>query len=138
MPSVADQPMSRQEIDALADAFFEAFIRQDADALEQLYGPDLIMSAPSGVRSGVDHVRLVREGAIDVQGLHYDEVRREVFDGGFVQQHLVCCTLPTGAEMRKPACIVVRVAGGRIVGFDQYFDPTALRDEPMYRALEAR
>lgn len=123
-------------IDAIADAFFDAFVRQDADVLETLYAPDLVMCSPSGQRSGAEHLRLIREGVIAFEDLHYDEIRRDVFENGFVQQHIVCCTLPSGAEMRKPACIVVHVDGGRIIGFDQYFDPTPLRDEPMYHELE--
>jgi ketosteroid isomerase-like protein len=122
-------------IEHVADAFFKAFISQDADALERLYDPDLMMTSPSGTRSGAEHARLVREGAMDVTDLHYEEIQRDIFDGGFVQQHLVCCVLPTGTTMRKPACVVVRVANGRIVGFNQYFDPAPLRDEPMYLHL---
>src|SRR5262245_44292590 len=97
----------RSDIDALADTFFDAFIRQDADALEALYAPDLVMSSPSGLRRGSEHLRLIRDGVIAFEGLHYEEIRRDVFSDGFVQQHLVCCTLPSGREMRKPACIVV-------------------------------
>ena len=112
-----------RSIEEVADAFFDAFINGDADALEEMYDPELVMSSPSGSRSGADHLALVRQGALQVEGLQYEEIRRQVFDGGFVQQHLVCCTLPSGAVMRKPACVVVGVSRGRIVSFDQYFDP---------------
>ena len=37
--------------------------------------------------------------------------------------------------MRKPACVVVGVSLGRIVSFDQYFDPAPLRDDPMYQRI---
>src|SRR5689334_22012721 len=120
-------------INAIADAFIDAFIQRDADALEALYAPDLVMSSPSGKRPGADHVRLIRDGVIDFEDLRYEQARRDVFPGGFVQQHLVCCTLPSGAAMRKPACIVVHIEDGRIVTFDQYFDPAYLRAEPMYQ-----
>ena len=124
-------------IEEVADAFFEAFVHQDAEALEAIYHPELTMTSPSGSRSGADHVALVRQGALEVEGLHYEEVNRQVFDGGFVQQHLVCCCLPSGAAMRKRACVVVGVSDGRIVSFDQYFDPAPLLDEPMYRRLHS-
>lgn len=122
-------------VDDVADAFFAAFIAQDAEALTTLYHPDLVMTSPSGTRTGAEHLRLVRDGALEVIGLHYEDIRRHVFDGGFVQQHVVCCELPSGAAMRKPACVVVGVADDRIVSFDQYFDPTHLADEPLYRRL---
>ena len=122
----------------IADAFFEAFVKQDADRLLGLYDPALVMSSPSGTRSGVEHVQLVRNGALSVENLRYEQVRRDFFEGGFVQQHLVCCTLPSGRTMRKPACVVVQVSAGRITAFDQYFDPAPLADEAMFQALHDR
>ena len=110
----ATPPASVQQ---LADAFFGAFLRRDASTLEELYAPDFVMRSPAGVRRGADHLEMLRAGKVTVRELRYEDVVRHVFDGGFVQQHLVSGVLPSGRELRMRACLVVLVV-----------------DEPLHRA----
>ena len=54
----------------------------------------------------------------------YDILDRRVFDGGFVQQHVLHADGANGAAIALRVCIVIKVnATGFIVRIDEYFDP---------------
>lgn len=46
-------------------------------------------------------------------------------DEGFVEEHMVCGTLPDGSALRLPACVVAEVRDGRIVRLREYLDTAA-------------
>ena len=47
-----------------------------------------------------------------------------MFDGGFVQQHVLHADGTSGASIALRVCIVIKVdAGGSITRIDEYFDP---------------
>jgi ketosteroid isomerase-like protein len=62
----------------------------------------------------------------------YEIVRRVAIEGGVVQQHVLHGTTETGNEFSMPACLVLRVDGGRITHIDEYLDPA-----PIANALGA-
>jgi ketosteroid isomerase-like protein len=119
----------------LADRFFAAFIAQDADALEQLYDPSFRMRSPMGERTGAEHLALIRSGAVKVQDLRYEEVTRDIFEGGLVQQHRLRGVSPTGTAFDHPYCLVFRVVDGRITSLNEYYDPSPLLHDPMVREI---
>jgi ketosteroid isomerase-like protein len=57
---------------------------------------------------------------------HYTRRRLEVFEGGFVEQHLLRGKLADGREVSLAACIVCKVRDGRITRLDEYFDSAEL------------
>jgi len=57
-------------------------------------------------------------------GLRHDDVRRQRTEHGFVQQHVLRATTPSGAELSVPACIVVTIRDGKVTRLDEYIDPT--------------
>lgn len=58
----------------------------------------------------------------NIAGLRYEDVRRHATPSGFVQQHVLRGTAPSGAPLEVPACIVCAVANGRITRLDEYLD----------------
>jgi len=52
----------------------------------------------------------------------YRVLRLEALSDGFLQQHVLEADFPNGAKWRLDACIVVRMAGGKIIRLDEYLD----------------
>lgn len=111
-------------IDELATRFFAAIEAGDSDAVRACMTPDAaIWHNTDGVEQTVDQVMNVLGFlAANVDGLRYDEVRRDVFADGFVEQHVLRGTLGNGRAVDIPACIVAKVVDGVIVRIDEYLD----------------
>ncbi|GFG50453.1 DUF4440 domain-containing protein [Mycolicibacterium agri] len=60
----------------------------------------------------------------------YEILDRQIFDGGFVQQHLLHATSRKGGSISMRVCLVIKVAeNGLINRIDEYFNPAEL--EPL-------
>lgn len=70
-----------------------------------------------------------------VENSHYEEVRRQTTDTGFVSEHVVCGTLPDGSVIRIPACVCGDVLEGRITRTVEYMDTGAAA--PLIQAISA-
>lgn len=54
----------------------------------------------------------------------YEILDRQLFAGGFVQQHLLHADVVTGGSIALRVCIVIKVGDdGLITRIDEYFDP---------------
>ena len=73
-------------------------------------------------------LRALKSFIRNVPERHYTRRRLEVFEGGFVEQHLLKAKLPGGKEVSLSACIVCKVREGHITRLDEYFDSAALAD----------
>ena len=57
----------------------------------------------------------------------YEVLDRQVFGGGFVQQHVLHATGHTGGSIAMRVCIVIKLGSdGLINRVDEYFDPAAM------------
>jgi len=57
----------------------------------------------------------------------YEVKRRDAIPGGFLQEHVLHGTAPDGSTVAMPACIVAKVADGRITRMHEYLDPVGVR-----------
>lgn len=113
---------------ALADRMFRAIEQADLDALRSIYADDFV--AWSNFDDGTKDV----DATLSVLGWlchklgdrRYDVSRRELIDGGFLQQHVLRGTAPDGSAVAMPACVIATVTDGRVVRVDEYLDPSAL------------
>jgi uncharacterized protein len=62
----------------------------------------------------------------NIRGIRYEEIRRQATPTGFVQQHVMRGTAPSGKAFELAACIVCTVVGGRITRLDEYLDSAQL------------
>jgi ketosteroid isomerase-like protein len=63
----------------------------------------------------------------------YEVQRRIEIDGGVLQQHVLHGVVAsTGKGYAMPACLVIRIAGGRIAHIDEYLDPAVM--QPAFTA----
>jgi ketosteroid isomerase-like protein len=100
----------------------------DVAAVGELYAEDMV-----GWRS-FDRKELGRQAMLrviawlvkHVRDLHYEAIRVETTERGYVQQHVLHATAPDGTKVEAPACLVVEVQGGRIRRLDEYLDSAAI------------
>lgn len=113
----------------IADRLFDAIEHSDIAMVEQLFSPDVAVWKSGDVRDN-DHARSVRIIAWFVNATvdrRYEVLDRQLFDGGFVQQHVLHATGRTGASIAMRVCIVIKLgADGLITRIDEYFDPAAM------------
>jgi uncharacterized protein len=116
--------MNEREIFELADRFFAAIPKGDLDTVRAIYAPDARIwhnndQATQDVEQNLAVLAWVTK---NIAGLRYEDVRRQATPSGFVQQHVLRGTAPSGASIDLPACIVCTVANGRITRLDEYLD----------------
>ena len=113
---------------AVADRFFAAIQKRDLDGVRAIYAPDaVIWHNNDGASQSVAQNLVVLEWVVkNISGLRYEDVRRAPTPNGFVQQHVLRGTAPSGAAVEVAACIVCTVADGRITRLDEYLDSAAI------------
>lgn len=124
----AVSPTDGAAVLALADRMFRAIETGDLDALRAVYADDVV------VWTNFDDTEQPLDRALSIVGWlcsklgdrRYDVTRRELIDGGFLQQHVLRGTAPDGTAVAMPACIIGTVAGGRITRVEEYLDPAGV------------
>jgi len=118
-----------QAIVDVADRLFAAIERGDVAAVDGLWSDDIAVWRV-GARRDNDKARALR--VIDwfvaaTTERRYEILDRQVFDGGFVQQHVLHATGRAGQSIAMRVCIVIRVGTNRTIGrIDEYFDPAQI------------
>ncbi len=113
----------------IADRLFGAIERGDVGELAALWSQDIVVWRQGGGRErdkarGLKVIAWFIESTTDRR---YEVLDRRIFDGGFVQQHIVNATARGGCPLSFRACLVVTVgADGAITRIDEYLDPADL------------
>lgn len=113
------------ETNMLADRFMRAIETGDLEAIRGCYAPDArVWHNFDGLAQTVDeNLKTLRWMDKRLGNRRYEIKSRHVFDGGYVQQHVLHGTLVgKGEAFSMPACLVVRVEEGRIARLDEYLD----------------
>ncbi len=120
--------MTRDEIGHLARGFFDAIEAGDIGKVRDTYADDAaIWHNFDGKESTRDENLATLDGFIKaVPSRRYTQRRLDVFDGGFVQRHVLVGRLANGKEVSLAACVVCAVKDGQISRLDEYFDSAAL------------
>ena len=120
--------MPYEAIRQLAESFFNAIERGDLEAIHAIYAPDaIIWHNTDGASVTADENLETLESFIrNVPERHYTRRRLDVFEAGFVEQHVLKAKLANGKDVSLSACVVCKVREGRITRLDEYFDSAAL------------
>lgn len=115
-------------ITAVADRLFGAIERGDRDAVERMWSDDVVVWKVADGDRGKDRALRVIDWFIGATTQRrYEILDRRLFDGGFVQQHLLHATGRDGGAIAMRVCIVVKLgADGLINAIDEYFDPAEI------------
>ncbi|WP_373009303.1 nuclear transport factor 2 family protein [Hyphomonas sp.] len=127
--------MSQDEIRALAKRFFDCVESGDIDGLVACYAPDAkIWHNTDELEQGPEDNRKVLAGMVTrISDRLYDNRRVEIFDGGFLQQHILRGTrVQDGVRVALPACVICAVKDGYITRLDEYFDSARVSEFRKY------
>ena len=117
-----------EDVLALADRFIHAVESGDLDTVRNIYAPDAViwnnyMRKPQNVDENLATLKWM---TTNVKNIRYDDIRTITTSEGYVEQHVLRGTGPSGAELELPACLIVKVEGARITKLEEYFDSAAL------------
>ncbi|MGE2814402.1 nuclear transport factor 2 family protein [Mycobacterium heidelbergense] len=122
-------PATAEAIVDVADRLFAAIEKGDKATVDRMWSKDVAVWRV-GARRDDDKARALRviDWFIDVTTeRHYEILDRQVFDGGFVQQHVLHATGHAGQSISLRVCIVIKVGtDGLIHRIDEYFDPAGI------------
>jgi len=113
----------------LADRLFAAIEKSDVAAVDRLWSDDIAVWR-AGARRDDDKRRALR--VIDwfvttTTERRYEILDRRLFEGGFVQQHILHATGHAGQSISMRVCIVIRMGTNGLVNrIDEYFDPAEI------------
>ena len=116
----------------VADELFGAMERGDAGRVRELWNDDIaVWHSGDRADNDVDRAfRVIRWFLDRTTQRRYEVLDRRVFEGGFVQQHILHATGTDGAVIAMRVCIVIQLAAnGLISRIDEYFDPREI--EPL-------
>jgi ketosteroid isomerase-like protein len=113
----------------VADRLFDAIVRSDAAAVAALWDDDVLVRHSGDARDN-DRARALRVISWFIGHTterRYEVIDRRLFDGGFVQQHVLHAAGTGGGTIAMRVCIVIAVNDdGLITRIDEYFDPAEM------------
>ena len=119
--------MSPKEIERFAEHFVDTVQRGDTEAMRACYARNgVIWHNTDGIEQTVDdNIKVLKWFVETLPDRRYTVLRREVIPDGFMQQHILSATLPDGEPWKMDACVIVRMADGKIERLDEYLDSAA-------------
>ena len=111
-------------IQSLATRFFDAIEMGDIATVRGCYADDAVIwhNTDGLEQSPEDNAATLRGMVERIPTRRYDNRSLRVFDGGFLQQHVLVGIRKDGVAVRLPACIICTIQDGRITRLDEYFD----------------
>ncbi len=120
---------SRDLVADVAERLFAAIEVGDTEALAALWADDIAVWRLGGGRTrDKSRALAVLDWFINATTeRRYEVLDRQIFDGGFVQQHTLHAVGKSGTPLMFRACLVVKLADdGLIDRIDEYLDPADL------------
>ena len=115
-------------ISDVADRLFEAIENSDIAMIQQLWNDDVVVwKVADRDRDKERALRVLNWFINTTTDRRYEILDRQLFDGGFVQQHILHANGRNGGLISMRVCIVIKVgSNGLISRIDEYFDPTEI------------
>lgn len=112
------------DTNVLADGFMRAIETGDIEGVRACYAPDARIwhNNDSLDQTVEENLKVLNWVARHLSDRRYEIESRHVFEGGYVQQHVLHGTLNSGKPFSMPACLVVTVTNGKIARLHEYLD----------------
>jgi ketosteroid isomerase-like protein len=113
----------------LADELFAAIERGDEPRLDALFAEDIAVWRAGAARDDDKEraMKVLRWFIRVTAERSYEVLDRQLFPGGFVQQHILHATGRNAGLIALRVCIVIKVNGNDLITrIDEYFDPAQL------------
>lgn len=107
------------------DRFFAAIEGKSPNVVADLYADDVEVwhNFTNACQNKATNVQTLTAMCESVPKVRYEVSERlRLDDGRVLQRHVLCATVPGGAEIRIPACILIQVRNGKIARIDEYLD----------------
>jgi ketosteroid isomerase-like protein len=112
----------------MAERLFQAIESGDKAGIEALWDDDVVVWKTGDRDRDKNRALRVINWFIDTTTQRrYEILDRQMFDGGFVQQHILHASGRDSGVIAMRVCLVVKVGpNGLISRIDEYFDPAEL------------
>lgn len=112
----------------VADRLFEAIEQGDSALVQQLWNDDVIVwKVADRERDRERALRVISWFINATTDRRYEILDRQLFEGGFVQQHILHANGRNGGLIAMRVCIVIKLGtNGLISRIDEYFDPAEI------------
>ncbi|ULE33490.1 nuclear transport factor 2 family protein [Mycobacterium sp. IDR2000157661] len=112
----------------VADRLFHAIETGDREGVQHLWSDDVVVWKVADRDRDKDRALRVINWFIDATTQRrYEVLDRRLFDGGFVQQHILHASGRNGGSIAMRVCLVVQVGANGLIGrIDEYFDPAEM------------
>jgi ketosteroid isomerase-like protein len=112
------------ELLALCDRFFDAIERDDYETLERCYAPEAVVwhSGDCLYQPRDANLAMLKTGMSDGRVKRYKNRRVHTFEGGFVQQHTMYVTYPSGFVGQMDVCFIAYTRNGMMSRIYEYYD----------------
>jgi ketosteroid isomerase-like protein len=113
----------------VADRLFAAIERADTAAIEALWDDEILVwhSGDAYDSRRARALKIIYWFINRTSERRYEILDRQLFDGGFVQQHILHADGRNGGRIAMRVCIVIKIgANGLINRIDEYFDPAEM------------
>ena len=116
--------MTEQQVLDFAQTFMAAIQAGDAPKVRDCYAPDAKIwhNHDNKEQTVEQNLKSLDWFMRKLPARRYEVLHRDALKDGFVQQHVLHATLPDGTAWAMAACVVVRMAGGKITRLDEYLD----------------
>jgi uncharacterized protein len=124
----APVPGEPVDFNELADRFHAAIVRGDTTEVRRCFTPDAAVwhNYDRREQSRDQVLRILSWLQRHVDGLRYEDVRRQPTPTGYVQQHVLHGKAPDGTALEVAGCLVVTLQSGLIARIDEYLDSAAV------------
>ncbi|PBC47567.1 hypothetical protein [Rhodococcus sp. ACPA1] len=107
---------AEKKLTELADILFGAIERGDSDTFLACFEKGGVTIKNGGDRRSAESVaEQLDSRSPDASRHRYSAVRREIFEGGFVEEHEVHSSLPGSGVKVRHACVVGRTGDGGLL-----------------------
>jgi len=112
----------------VADRLFDAIENSDIALLQEMWNDDIVVwKVADRERDKERALRVISWFVNATTDRRYEILDRQLFDGGFVQQHILHANGRNGGSISMRVCIVIKLgANGLISRIDEYFDPAEM------------
>lgn len=119
---------TRSPIDNIADQLFAAIETGDTDALSALWSEDVVVWRQGDrERDKLRALKVIEWFMGATTARRYEILERDVFDAGFVQQHVLHAATVAGPTITMRVCMVINIGpDGLITRIHEYLDPADL------------
>jgi ketosteroid isomerase-like protein len=112
------------ELLALCDRFFDALEQGDYETLEGCYAPEAVVwhSGDTLYQPRAANLAMLKSSLESGNGMRFKNRRIHTFEGGFVQQHTLFVTYPSGFVGQMDVCFIAYTRNGMISRIYEYYD----------------